>query len=869
MELNRQDRLHDEAAHHRPEGPPASSYLLSQSRLVAPLRYDYGLKLAGLLPALPIRVITLAGCQCKISTLILNFSSLIKKPCVSYDFRSFRWLRAMIFAIQEVNDTPHLLLNTSVGYAIYDTCDNIAETVKEMFKLISGLMNDTRDIPGYQCQVNSTLAAVIGESASVISIAMARILGAYHYPQVSYYSSINILSNKQEFPSFFRTIPSDIFQTMALAAMVEHFGWKWVGTLAEENDYGHLGVQLFTEQVAKLGVCIAFSETIPLVFSRTKYEKIASTIKRSSAKVIIVFSGDTNLIPLIWEIANQNVNGRTWLASEGWSTSAFVVEKDHTSYFSGTLGLAISIGRISGLKEFLLQLNPLQDPKDLITRSFWEHMFECVWPDPSKAENSTSICTGMEKLTSVDNTYTDVSQLRITSNVYNGIYAIAYALHSLIHCENKPCRKVHDVKPWQLVRALKRVNFTDDSGNQHYFDVNGDPVAKYDVLNWQKGEDGLLHYKTVGSYYGNTLKESHFVIDEQETRWNGEQSQPPVSVCSDSCKPGFRKSILQGQSVCCFSCIPCPDGEISNATDITECIKCPIDTWSNGNKTACVPKEIDYLSFGEPLGITFSSVASLSICLTIVIATVFIRYKDTPIVKAQNLEMSFLLLMSLSLSFISTFTFIGEPSASLCILRQTVFAISFVLNISCILVKTLVVIIAFTMAKPNQKVMRFFQPSHQRALVTLTTSVQIAICVGLLSSVSSSIKKNREAIMTKIILECNQESELVFLVAIGYIGLLALVCFALAFLARNLPDNFNETKFITFSLLVFVMVWVSFIPGYLSTSGKYVTAVEIFAILSSAAGLLGCIFLPKCYIILVQPSRNSKRNLIRHFNLTK
>ncbi|XP_075125665.1 extracellular calcium-sensing receptor-like [Leptodactylus fuscus] len=777
------------------------------------------------------------------------------------DNRSFRWIRSMMYAIEQINNSTHLLPNVSVGYAIYDTCDNIAEVTKQIFMLISGSGANTKGIPNYQCQDKPILSAVIGESASVISIAMARILGTYHYPQVSYFSSINVLSNKDEFPSFFRTIPSDTFQTTALAAIVEHFGWKWVGTLAEDNDYGHVGVQLFTEQVVRLGACIAFSETIPLTYSRTKYLQIAETIKQSSANVIIVFSGDTNLLPLVWEIAKQNITGKTWLASEGWSTSAFVIEKEHTRFFSGTLGLAIPIGKIPGLKNFLLQLNTQQKPVDSITKSFWEHSFMCIWADQTGIANNMTICTGNEDLSSVNNAYTDVSQLRISCNVYNAVYAIAHALHSLWSCDNESCIKEHSLEPYELVKALKAVNFTDPDGNHHYFDKNGDPVAKYDIVNWQMGENGLLSYKKVGSYYGSTILDYQLVIDEQTTLWNGGQSQSPLSECSARCKPGFRKSIIQGQPVCCFSCIPCPDGEIANETDSTDCIKCPPDYWSNRNRDACIPKEVDYLSFGEPLGITFSVAAGFGICQTLLVIGVFIKYRNTPIVRANNLEVSFLLLMSLTLSFIGAYTFLGEPTTYLCVLRQIVFGISFVLTISCILVKTLVVTLAFTMSRPNQSVMKYFRPSHQRVLVGFTTIIQILICVGFLSSTSSFTKKNRETVLTKIILECNRESELVFLVSFGYIGLLAVLCFILAFLARKLPDSFNEAKFITFSLLVFVMVWVSFIPAYVSTSGKYVTAVEIFAILSSAAGLLACIFYPKCYIILVKPEENSKKKL--------
>ncbi|XP_063296812.1 extracellular calcium-sensing receptor-like [Pelobates fuscus] len=773
-------------------------------------------------------------------------------------------MRAMMFAIQEINSNANLLPNITLGYALYDTCDSVTIAMEEMLTLITG---SKRYIPNYNCQMDSVLTAVIGESASAISIAMARILGTYHVPQVSYFSSINTLSNKQEFPSFFRTIPSDTFQTTAFAAIVEHFGWKWVGTLAEDNDYGYLGVHLFSEQVEKLGTCIAFSETIPLFYSKERYSAIAETIRHSSAKVIIVFSGDTNLLPLFGEITEKNITGRTWLASEAWSTSAFLIEKDQVNYFSGTLGLAIPQGTISGLQQFLFQLNPLQNLEDINIKTFWENSFGCSWF--KNLNSNETICSGNENLSTVNNAYTQVSQLRITCNVYNAIYAIANALEDLFSCGNnkesfinEACVSERDMKSWQVVQALQRVNFTDQAGKQLYFDQNGDPVAKYDVLNWQIRADGYLVYGKVGSYDASMPKGQQLEIDEQATLWNGATSQPPVSECSNSCKPGFRKSILRGQPICCFSCIPCPEGEISNGTDFTECLKCPQDYWSNKNKDSCIPKEVDYLSFEEPLGITFSVSAALGVCQTILVTAVFIKYRHTPIVRANNLEMSFLLLMSLTMCFLGSFTFIGQPSPALCVLRQTVFGISFVLCISCIFVKTLVVILAFAMAKPNQNIFKLFRPFHQRLLVILTTLVQIVICIGFLYSSSSSIQKNREAVVTKIILECNIESGMAFLFAIGYIGLLALVCFALAFLARNLPDNFNEAKFITFSLLVFVIVWVSFIPGYMSTSGKYVTAVEIFAILSSAAGLLVCIFFPKCYIILLKPTKNTKRNVI-------
>uniref|UniRef100_H2ZRP3 G-protein coupled receptors family 3 profile domain-containing protein n=2 Tax=Latimeria chalumnae TaxID=7897 RepID=H2ZRP3_LATCH len=296
--------------------------------------------------------------------------------------------------------------------------------------------------------------------------------------------------------------------------------------------------------------------------------------------------------------------------------------------------------------------------------------------------------------------------------------------------------------------------------------------------------------------------------------------------------------------------------------DSSDCLECPDDHYSNDERDKCIPKSIEFLSYKEPLGSILSSTSIFSSIIPAAILCIFIRYRDTPIVKANNRELSYLLLLALVLCFLCCLIFIGQPTAVTCILRQTAFGIIFAFSVACVLAKTIMVVIAFNATKPNSNLKKWVGHKLSNTIVFLCTLLQIIICIAWLASFPPFPEQNVKSQTRKIITECNEGSTVAFWCMLGYMGLLATVSFIVAFLARNLPDSFNEAKFITFSMLVFVTVWLSFIPAYLSTKGKYMVAVEIFAILASSAGLLVCIFFPKCYIILFRPDINTREYLM-------
>ncbi|XP_029440275.1 extracellular calcium-sensing receptor-like [Rhinatrema bivittatum] len=785
----------------------------------------------------------------------------------------YQYVQAMVFAIEEINRNNFLLPNISLGFWIYDSCDTQFRSLEGTMWQLTGYKDP---IPNYTCRGKSPMAAVIGDDKSRMSITMAQLLSVYKQAQISYASSVAALSDKNRFPSFLRTIPSDEYQSLGIAQLITYFGWTWIGILAEDNDYGQIGTQMLKQELIKNGICVAFYETIPLFYSEEKIKHIVEVVKRTTTRVIVVFSTSNNLYPVMLAIARSGVFGKVWIATEAWAMTPMLNKKEFSKTLMGTIALSVPTGNIPGFIDHLYDLYPFKSTEDIFVGQFWEEAFGCTWADLNADQDilpelsrEGKLCTGTENLRTLAIRFFDMTKLAFVYNVYNAVYMVAHALHAMHSCEpgegpffNGSCGDIKHFEPWQLLHYIRKVRFQNTMGREIFFDQRGNPPASYKILNWHLSSDGSFSYINIGHYDSGASRNWNIKINTNAIVWSEGYTQVPVSVCSRSCGPGFRKAILDGQPACCFECIPCSKEEFSNETDTIECMMCPDDQWPTMTQDGCRKKSIEFLSYQEPLGMVLAIISVLGALMPATILVVFIQNRNTPVVKANNRELSYLLLLALILCFGCSLVFIGHPMTLTCMLRQMAFGIVFAICISCLLAKTIMVVIAFKATKPASNLKLWVGPRLPNALVFSCSLVQVLICVTWLIVAPPFSQMNMKSQMGKIVLECNEGSLVAFCLMLGYMGLLSTISFIVAFLARRLPDSFNEAKFITFSMLIFIAVWISFIPAYLSTTGKYTIAVEIFAIFSSSAGLLGCIFFPKCYIILIRPDMNTKEFLM-------
>nr|XP_028560498.1 vomeronasal type-2 receptor 26-like [Podarcis muralis] len=717
--------------------------------------------------------------------------------------KGYQHIVALAFAVKEINKDPHILPNITLGFRLFDSYSNARSTYLAMLLLLSMVKN-----------------------LSLIIYVMLKVIWQ---------------------GSLGDWILKSPFMWLLFWISLRFRRWTWIGVIATDNENGERFVQTISPMFTNSGVCFAFIERIP---------------DFSFISEMVVPKGYQHIVALAFAV--KEINEDPHILPN--ITLGFHL---YDSYIAARSTYLATLLLLSMVKRFVP--NYICDVENNLTGviggldseiSFYVATVLDIYKIPQTQAQKNGIWTEREES---ESTVLAGNRLNILNWKRPVIPPQDHVIihHCGVSCDEEGKRE----KGKELHHFLRSISFNNTAGDVVFINQNGEVVSSLDIVNWIIFSNQSLQRVSVGRIDPQTSRDQSFILDEDAITWHSWFNQTrPLSLCTERCLPGSSKKVKEGQPPCCYDCIPCAEGKIANQDDMNDCHKCPDKYYPSRNRDACLPKDISFLSYEEPLGISLASFSLFLSLITALVLGTFMKHHATPIVIANNRNLTYALLISLLLCFLCALLFIGRPEKVTCLLRQTAFGIIFSTAVSCVLAKTFTVVLAFMATKPESRMRKWVGKGLGHSILLSCSIVQAGICTVWLATSPPYPDVDMHSMTEEIILECNEGSVTMFYCVLIYMSCLATVSFAVAFLARKLPDSFNEAKFITFSMLVFCSVWLSFIPSYLSTKGKYMVAVEIFSILASGGGLLGCIFFPKCYIIILRPELNNRDQLIRKKN---
>lgn len=759
--------------------------------------------------------------------------------------------QAMIYAIERVNNDSLLLENITLGYEIYDDCllDHLSmEVAMEIInrKKLSSLYAK-EDVCLSESHGLGQSPVVIGSGTSGGSVVVSNLLQVESIALISYAATSDTLSRKATYPTFLRTVPPDRYQSQAMADLAERFNWTYIAAVAIDNAYGRSGIDYLKKSLSTKRLCLAMEgyytvDQNNMNLTKYKITRIVKELKSFRYLQVIVLYGTTPVVlPVLEEAERQGLYGKTWIASEGWAEDPRIIK--YSNIVKGLLGVVYRYVAVEDFLQYLMSLTPQYKPVE-----WWEDFWKT--------------CTNYQPITR--QYYQDIMRTRMSAAVINAVYAIAHALDSMYKCnephgllEGGKCPSVtRHVKPADLLVYLKAVNFTSPV-SRVCFDSNGDTSGSYSIINLQKQKDSWV-FHPVGSW--DALRSPQLQINDVDVMWGGDiKGKLRKSICQEACPPGQWQTEKVG---CCWQCIDCSTDEISGKYSSRQCTKCPEDYIPNNSHTKCLKVPLFHISYSHPFGYSFISISCVGLLTTLCVCAIFVRFNKSPVVKAANRELSYMLLFCICMCYFAPFIYLAEPSNIGCILVQVWFYIFYTTCIAILAAKTNKIVVLFQERVPRHQYASGL-PKYRHVLFVifaiLVELVIIVIWVAVDPPRPYINKTNREEYIHTCKPSARVAGKVCSYFLMSILIMASLLCCYAAYKARKLPDNFNEGKFIVFSLYILIISWLTFYPVFLNIQDIYTAVVLCATTVVSASGILLCMFWPKVYIILFRPEKNTKQ----------
>ncbi|KAK0093697.1 hypothetical protein PV326_012905, partial [Microctonus aethiopoides] len=438
----------------------------------------------------------------------------------------------------------------------------------------------------------------------------------------------------------------------------------------------------------------------------------------------------------------------------------------------------------------------------------------------------------------------------------DAVYAMAHAVHNIIDDEcvknretvHHLCDKLAPAPSGpHLLHYIRNVTFIGRQGTEIRFNDDGDAFGYYNIYQYQRHDENRFDYVLIGSW------KKVLSLDINMTRWSGGPGEVniPHSTCSDNCPLGHVRNF---QDACCWSCMRCPE----NAYVFNDSCRSCDPGWApdDSSKSKCIKIPAKVIPWKSPWAIVPLSFASIGILITIFTIIVFVQYNRTPVIMASGRELCYVLLIGILSCYGMTFIILSKPTSWNCTYLRIGLGLCLSICYSAILTKTNRISRIFNQGKKCIKRPSYTSPKSQVAIAIGITSIQLVGTIVWLVIEPPDIKEIYPSPLTAV-LTC-RVSTFSLMMSLVYNMVLILLCTLYAFKTRKMPANFNEAKYIGFTMYSTCIVWLAFIPIYFSTNNDYTIQIAsmCMCINISATVALGCLFTPKVYLVLFQPEKN-------------
>lgn len=761
-----------------------------------------------------------------------------------FNFRGLQHAEAILYAVDQINNNKTLLPGIHLGVDIKDTCNSVDHTIRESLQFgfireaylsaegedrACGLtQNDS--MSETEAVTKSRGVAVIGAAYSGISIAIANLAGLFHVPVVSYASTSRLLSDRTRFKNFLRTVPSDTRQAQAMVDVILAFDWNFVSTIASDTEYGRSGIDSFKQAVngrKDYRICIAVDEVFTVRTSKAKVREMISKIREHpEAKVIVLFAELNDADYFITTAREENLTGYIWIGSDAFARSYSVLRhnREILKYWIATEPNSKVYEPFRVYFQNITRERLKRNPWLRVYKKYVERLLNLIEPIEYSSYTTTAI---------------------------DAVYAVAYGLHDMCRCSKTSCSgDVSNTVQTEVYNFIKNVSFLSPTGHKVSFDDSGSARSYYDIL-FLNNRGGKYHFDVLGCwFYGQGLK---FLpqCKNNEHPFSGLQS---YARCSPRCRPGFWKQPKKHFPECCWNCLRCRGNSASNQSEGTACMSCPDGTKASHGKTFCdVIPSTEILE--TPAGRAVAGACAVGIVAVFITFLALFKQRKTPLVKASSREICYVLLLGLAWCYVTPVSYLLQPTSVLCQVRPFLVSSGIALVIGSLLTKTNRIARIFSVKSMRNGKALFLSNKWQMVFVWVCVMLENSLAATWI--ITSPAKVARVAHGSHAVtLECVTDSLVGFTIWATFNAALVLLCTYQAFLVRKVPDNYNEAKFIAFSMVTVCISGAVFVPTFLGTRGLYRTILTCFLVILCSTVALICLFGPKLYIIYFRPEKN-------------